>query len=480
MRAAAVAPARLRRRLAIAFVLTAGVSTAALAIGSYVIVRSSRLDDSAVRAVSQSTFNLRFAAGQTSAGSLLDAYRTRGDFCAIVVPAAGPPLRDLSCPTLTQVPSDLRRLVAAGQLARQRVTIAGRHELVVGGRLANGTTLYFFYDEQQLWDDLGTLRDVLALGWLALTLLAGLIGTLLARRTLAPVSAASQAARSLAEGLLDTRLPVAGDDEFGAWAASFNEMAEALESKIAALSDAQQRERAFTANVAHELRTPLTALVGEAELLAEHAAAMPEEPGRLARLLVADVGRLRRLTEDLLEISRIDSGQERTATQLLNAGQVVAGVLRGNGWSDRVELDADDLVLLTDRRRLERIVANLVGNAIAHGGAAIVVRVTRDGGVALVEVADDGPGLAPDFLPHVFDRFSKADRNRSESGSGLGLAIARENARLLGGDLAAGNRPGGGALFSLWLPVSETLHAGEESVAQPAQDGDAHPSTEEE
>jgi two-component system sensor histidine kinase MtrB len=80
----------------------------------------------------------------------------------------------------------------------------------------------------------------------------------------------------------------------------------------------------------------------------------------------------------------------------------------------------------------------------------------------------------------VFDRFSKADRNRSESGSGLGLAIARENARLLGGDLTAGNRPGGGALFSLRLPVSEPLHAGEEAVAQRAQDGDAHPSTEEE
>jgi two-component system sensor histidine kinase MtrB len=470
----------LRRRLAIAFVLIAGGATAALAVGSYLIVRASRLDDSAARAVGQSRFNLRFAALQPSPGKLLDAYSTRGDFCTIVLPRAGPALRRLDCPAPAQVPAGLRALVADGQLARQRVTIAGRHQVVVGGRLPSGTSLFFFYDEQQVWDDLATLRNVLAAGWLALTLLAGLVGTLLARRTLAPVSQASQAARRLAEGLLDTRLPVAGDDEFGLWAASFNEMAEALEAKIDALSDAQRRERAFTANVAHELRTPLTALVGEAQLLAGHAPSMPVEARRLAELLVEDVGRLRRLAEDLLEISRIDSGVESTETELVDAGLVVDGVLRGNGWSSKVTLDAAGVLVSADRRRLERIVANLVGNAIIHGGATISVRVaSRDGG-AVIEVADDGPGIDDEFLPRVFDRFSKADRSRSEGGSGLGLAIARENARLLGGELTAGNRPGGGAVFTLDLPVSEPLHGREGLVSSHTQDGDAHPSTEEE
>jgi signal transduction histidine kinase len=323
---------------------------------------------------------------------------------------------------------------------------------------------------------------VLALGWLVLTLMAGLVGTVLARRTLAPVSQASQAARSLAEGLLDTRLPVAGDDEFGLWAASFNEMAEALEAKIEALSDAQLRERAFTANVAHELRTPLTALVGEAQLLVAHAAEMPDEARRLAEMLVEDVARLRRLAEDLLEISRIDSGVEATETELVNAGRVVDGVLRGNGWADRVTLDAGEVVVSADRRRLERIVANLVGNAVIHGGAAIAVRVAATDDGALIEVSDDGPGIDPAFLPHVFDRFSKADRNRSEGGSGLGLAIARENARLLGGELSAANRPTGGAIFRLVLrgAVSEPLRDGEDAVSARPQDGDAHPSTKEE
>jgi two-component system sensor histidine kinase MtrB len=362
------------------------------------------------------------------------------------------------------------------------VTVAGRHQVVVGGRLANGTSLYFFYDEQQVWDDLATLRNVLAFGWLALTLLAGLVGTVLARRTLAPVSQASQAARSLAEGLLDTRLPVAGNDEFGLWAVSFNEMAEALEAKIEALSEAQRRERAFTANVAHELRTPLTALVGEAQLLVAHAAEMPDEARRLAELLVEDVDRLRKLAEDLLEISRIDSGVEATETELLNAGRLVDGVLRGNGWADRVTLDSSDVVISADRRRLERIIANLVGNAITHGGEAIAVRVATTDEGALIEVSDDGPGIDPAFLPHVFDRFSKADRNRSAGGSGLGLAIARENARLLGGELTAANRPGGGALFRLILasPVSEPLRDREDAVSTQPQDGDTHPSRKEE
>jgi len=166
----------------------------------------------------------------------------------------------------------------------------------------------------------------------------------------------------------------------------------------------------------------------------------------------------------------------------VNARRVVDGVLRGNGWAERVTLDADEVVVSADRRRLERIVANLVGNAVIHGGAAIAVRVAATDDGALIEVSDDGPGIDPAFLPRVFDRFSKADRNRSEGGSGLGLAIARENARLLGGELTAANRPAGGALFRLVLrgAVSEPLRDGEDAVSARPQDGDAHPFPKEE
>lgn len=468
-----IAPARLRRRLAVAFVLVGGVSTGALAIGSYVAVRDARLDDSASRAVDQSAFNLRFATTEQSPRALLAAYATRGEFCTLILPADGPPVRSgLSCPGPPQVPADLRRLVESGQLARERVVVAGRHEVVVGGRVpGRADAVYFFYDEQQVWDDLAELRTVLAGGWAALTLLAGLVGMLLARRTLAPVAQASGAARALAEGLLDTRLPVSGRDEFAAWAVSFNEMADALAQKIAALSEAQARERRFTANVAHELRTPLTALVAEADLLVDQAGTLPPEARRLAELLAADVARLRRLTEELLEISRLDAGSEATATELVNAAAVVDATLAAHGWREQVALDAQEAVLETDRRRLERIVANLVGNAVEHAGTGIRVRVAREAEAVVVEVGDDGPGISADALPHVFDRFFKADRSRAGGGSGLGLAIARENAALLGGSLTAASVPGAGATFTLRLPVAKPLHPGEPGVAHAADDG---------
>jgi two-component system sensor histidine kinase MtrB len=279
------------------------------------------------------------------------------------------------------------------------------------------------------------------------------VGTLLARRILAPVGRASQAAHSLAEGLLETRLPVESRDEFGAWAASFNEMAEALEAKIRALSEAQARERRFTSDVSHELRTPLTALVAEASLLAERLDEMPPDARRPAELLVADVARLRDLVEDLMEISRLDAGEARVQEERVDLHSLVQAAVRSRGWDDRVRVDGDDVVLHSDHRRLERIASNLIGNALEHGGREVSARVGSDGVGAYLEVTDKGPGIAPDRLPHVFDRFYKADTARSGPGSGLGLAIALENARLLGGDIEVWSEVGRGTRFTLRLPA---------------------------
>ena len=175
-------------------------------------------------------------------------------------------------------------------------------------------------------------------------------------------------------------------------------MAAELEAKISALSAAQARERRFTADVAHELRTPLTALVGEASLLAAHLDAMPEDARRPAELLVADVGRLRRLVEDLMEISRFDAGRESVQADTVDLGSLVAATVRSRGWEERVRLDADEVVVTSDPRRLERIVGNLVGNALEHGGRGVAVRVGADGVGSFVEVVDQGPGIAPEHL----------------------------------------------------------------------------------
>jgi len=260
-------------------------------------------------------------------------------------------------------------------------------------------------------------------------------------------------------------LPVTGRDEFAGWAEAFNEMASALESKISALSLAQARERRFTADVAHELRTPLTALVGEASLLEEHLDAMPPAPRRPAELLIADVGRLRRLVEDLMEISRFDSGRESVHVERVDLAELVAATLRARGWQERVKFEPEDVAVTSDPRRLERIVGNLVENALEHGGGDVRVRVGRD----FVEVSDDGPGIAPEHLPHLFERFYKSDPSRTGRGTGLGLAIAHENAQLLGGEIVVWSEPGRGSRFTLHL-VAESLRGGDADVSESHQD----------
>jgi two-component system, OmpR family, sensor histidine kinase MtrB len=454
-----VHPGRLRRRLTLAFALTAGIAAAALAAGSFLLVREARLDDSQDRALEQTRFNLVLAAEVLPADgpeALLTAYERRGTFETVLLVDG-----DTYPSSLTvgeeQVPADLRALVARGDLAYERADVGDTPYLVTGGRVSGteGDEAYFFFSEEALWGDLRSLRTILLAGLGAVVLVAAFAGALLARRILAPVGQASAAAHSLAEGLLDTRLPVESEDEFGVWAASFNEMAEALEAKITALSEAQARERRFTADVAHELRTPLTAIVNEASLLGEHLERMPRDARRPAELLVADVTRLRDLVDDLLEISRLDAGTEPVRPEPVELGSLVAGAVRVRRWGERVRLDAAETTLETDPRRVERIVANLVENGLEHGGGQIEVRVGADGSGAFVEVADHGPGIAPEELPRIFDRFYKADPARSGRGSGLGLAIAAENARLLGGSIEARSKQGSGSRFTLRLPVTE-------------------------
>ena len=444
----------LRRRLTIALTLAVGLSAAALAVGSYFVVRQNLLSDSVNSSAQQARRNLRLALSPTyrkqGPDVLLRAYGRAGGFDTVGV-QRGLQFSSSFNLGLEQVPRHLRRLVQNGRLAYQRRTVAGQHYLIVGGPVGKRTELYYFFSEQNLRHELAVLRNILLVGGGILVLLAAFAGAILARRTLRPVARASEAAHSLAEGLLETRLPVEGRDEFGTWAQSFNEMAEALEEKIAALSAAQARERRFTADVAHELRTPLAALVGEASLLSEHLDRMPPESRRPAELLISDVGRLRALVEDLMEISRLDAGAEAVNSEPVDLATLTSAIVRARGWDGRVRLDADETAIETDPRRVERILSNLIGNALEHGGDRADVRVGRENGRAFVEISDHGPGIPPEHVPHLFERFYKADPSRSGRGSGLGLAIAQENARLLGGAIEVWSEPGMGSRFTLRL-----------------------------
>jgi two-component system, OmpR family, sensor histidine kinase MtrB len=472
-----VTAGRLRRRLAVTFAAVAAIATGALALGSYLVVRDSRLDDAAKSALAQARTNLvlagtvlRGSSAPQDTANLLAFYARRPGFETVAL-TGGETFSSSFSVEGAQIPAGVQRLVRNGDLAFERVQIAGRPYLVAGGRPPQSKTeLYFFFSEEALRADLAQLRTVLLAGWGIVVVLSAAAGALVARRVLRPVGEASAAAHALAEGLLETRLPVETDDEFGAWAASFNEMAEALEEKIRALSEARARERRFTSDVAHELRTPLTALAGAASLLGEQLERMPLEAKRPARLLVEDVSRLRRLVEELMEISRLDAGREDVRMEPVDLGSLAAGLLRSRGWDTSVSLDAQPVVVETDPRRAERILSNLIENAVAHGGRDVAVQISRDETDAFVEVRDRGPGIAPEHLAHVFERFYKADPARARGGSGLGLAIALENARLLGGGIDTRSEIGAGSRFTLRLPVAKPLLGGGASDAGKSDD----------
>jgi two-component system sensor histidine kinase MtrB len=471
------APGRLRRRLAITYAVVAAVAAGALALGSYLVVSSSRLDDSVSSSLAQARANLVLAAtvleGSSAPADVADllAFYARRPGLGTVALAGGEALSSSFSFGSAQIPAGVQRLVRNGDLAFERVRIADVPYLVTGGRVRpSQVELYFFFSEKALHDDLAQLRTILLSGWGIVVLLSAAAGALVARRVLRPVGQASTAAHALAEGLLETRLPVETDDEFGAWAASFNEMAEALEEKIRALSEAQARERRFTSDVAHELRTPVTALAAEASLLREQLARMPPDARRPAQLLVDDVGRLRRLVEELMEISRLDAGGEDVRAEPVDLGSLAAVLLRSRGWDARVSLDAAPVVVEADPRRAERILSNLIENALIHSGRDVVVRIGKDATDAFVEVRDGGPGIPPEHLPHVFERFYKADPARAGGGSGLGLAIALENARLLGGGIDASSEVGVGSKFTLTLPVAKPLRDGTGTDAGEGED----------
>jgi two-component system sensor histidine kinase MtrB len=314
---------------------------------------------------------------------------------------------------------------------------------------------FFFYPLSDLDQTLAVLRRVLIGVALGAVALAAAVGARASRRLVGPVRRASEAARRVADGLLETRLTVEGGDELAALARSFNEMAAALEERIA-------RERRFVGDVSHELRTPLTTLRASTDYLLQGERNLPPSLRRALELLSADVEYLRHLVDDLLEISRVEAGRVQMSWERLNladlAREVAARRRRAGGDNIAVVVESEHETLSTmaDKQRIERVVANLVDNAVIHGeGRDVTVRVGAGDGHLLLSVEDQGPGIPAGVGPRIFERFFKADpaRHRGDGrGAGLGLAIARENAHLHGGEIAVQSAPGRGARFTLRLP----------------------------
>ncbi|WP_374104255.1 ATP-binding protein [Streptomyces sp. ISL-43] len=338
----------------------------------------------------------------------------------------------------------------------QRTKPHGNPYLVGGTRIVGGgPTGYMYKSLAQERDDLNALAWSLTIATGLALLGSALLAQAAARTVLRPVQRLGDAARRLGEGELDHRLEVSGTDELADLAHTFNKTAEALEKKVADMSAREESSRRFVADMSHELRTPLTALTAVAEVLEEEVDDLDPMIAPAVALVVSETRRLNNLVENLMEVTRFDAGTARLVLDDVDVADQVTACIDARAWLDAVELDAErGIVARLDPRRLDVILANLIGNALKHGGSPVRVSIRVEGEWLVMAVRDNGPGIPEDVLPHVFDRFYKASASRPKSdGSGLGLSIAMENAHIHGGDITAENGPEGGALFTLRLPV---------------------------
>jgi signal transduction histidine kinase len=476
----------IRGRLLATVVGLVAMTSLILGAGAYGYVATSLRDQHLAEARLQTNFNVAVLAADAlptnatrddlAQSGLLERIQLRGSAGTLVDFGDGDPYASglAFAGALRTLSEELQAIVAAGQIGYQRLDLDQRPFLAMGARLPpGGPDFYFFYDASGIEAAIARLGQALLAGGVLLVALAVLASGAVARGILRPVREAGAAAERIAGGDLSARLPQDSGDEFGAWAASFNHMAGSLDETIRALREAQSRQRAFVADVSHELRTPLTALVQEAALLRDHLHSMPPDGRRAGELLVRDVARLRTLVDDLMEVSRFDAAAEVVVPVEFELGSFLRAVAAARAPGARVSLASDGaLTLVSDRRRLERIVANLLDNAREHAGSQEVeVSAGMAAGHLRIAVADRGPAVPVDELPHLFERFHKADPSRHLGGSGLGLALAREHAALLGGTLEASLRPGGGMRFDLDLPVTGSLRAGDGGVTGSTEAG---------
>jgi two-component system sensor histidine kinase MtrB len=357
--------------------------------------------------------------------------------------------------------------------------------VVVGSQVvlpADGKTytLYFLFPLGEEQDTLALVtRALLTAGALLLVLVVGLTW-MLTRQVVTPIRAARRVAERLASGHLEERVKVTGDDDLARLGSSFNQMAVNLQRQIGQLEELSRMQRRFVSDVSHELRTPLTTVRMAGDILHEARADFDPVTARAAELLQKELDRFETLLTDLLEISRFDAGAavlDIDAVNLVDVAHRVADSTRPLAEARNVRIvvraPAHPCLADADVRRVERIVRNLLTNAIDHARTdddltrevRVVVLVEADESASAIAVRDYGVGLAKGQTASVFERFWRADpaRARTSGGTGLGLSISLEDARLHGGWLQAWGRPGQGSQFRLTLP----RHAGRTLRASP-------------
>ena len=334
--------------------------------------------------------------------------------------------------------------------------------LAVGVPVGQYYQLYYVYPLASDQSVLLLIQRILAGVGLALAVLLAAIASLVTRWVVLPVRRAAQAAQRLSDGHLTERMRVLGVDDLAALATSFNEMADSLQGQLRELEELSMVQRQFVSDVSHELRTPLTTIKMAADLLFESRGDLDPAASRSAELLRDQLERFESLLADLLEISRYDAGAATLYADLVDVCDLVrnsAGDAQqlAERRNSRIEfrLPASGCFAEVDKRRVERILRNILVNAVEHGeGKDVVVTTAMDSDAVAVSVRDFGVGLRPGDEQKVFERFWRADvaRARTTGGTGLGLAISLEDARLHGGWLQAWGDRGKGSVFRLTLP----------------------------
>ena len=333
--------------------------------------------------------------------------------------------------------------------------------------------LYYMVPLTSEDQDANQMRTTVLATGLALVILLGVVAGLVTRLVVTPVRVAARTAQRLSAGLLDQRMKVNGEDDLALLAAAFNQMAANLQRQIVRLEEMSRLQRRFTSDVSHELRTPLTTVRMAADLIFSERDEFDPAVARSAELLQAELDRFEELLTDLLEISRFDAGFAALDAEHTDLVPIVERVAeRLTSLADRagvelqLRLPDTPVIAEVDPRRVERVLRNLVGNAVEHGEAKpVVITMATDDAAVAITVRDHGIGLKPGEERLVFNRFWRADpsRARQTGGTGLGLSISVEDARLHGGWLEAWGAPGEGAQFRLTLPV----RAGDRLVAAP-------------
>ncbi|MEV7003201.1 ATP-binding protein [Streptomyces sp. NPDC093982] len=474
-----VLPRGLRLRLVVAFLLVAALSSLITAALTFRQARSAILD----RSQNSAVHDLRIQVDsllpnlphdptdtdlRTFARQLDRSSGSRGWHTA--VSRDGGPLVG----TVGKISSSLRAATKDGDTAfYERVEYPGGPRLLISmpvsyagrGQEAGEPSGLVVYADLSLHGERTDISALITAAWagavpaLALAVVPALFA---ARRVLRPVRQLRTAAKRITSGALDTRLNIVGNDELAALTGTFNTMAATLERGDSELRRMEANARRFAADVSHELRTPLAAMAAVTDALDEDARSGTLAPDTAdAVLLISDETRkLAGMVEDLMEISRFDAGAAVLHLDDVSLSTVIHKTLQLRGWQELDEiitaLPEEDSRIRVDARRIDVVLANLIGNAMQHGAAPLTVRATTTTEAVVIEVADRGPGIPDDVLPHVFDRFYKADAARTRSdGSGLGLAIAMENVRLHHGTLTAANLTDGGTVFTMTLPIRQ-------------------------